>query len=211
MKFTTIEDSVQNLEIVCRTMNQLFIELGVRDNNEHVGTGMGGNNFQLLCLLSVKHTLCYQRKPMVLIGNTIRWDALWLMAAPMKLIREELNEFFSSLNEEYKYQGLIYLSLPHSESLHANTTKYLNHFPKLESNFEQLTQAYTICSQLAKQLDDGDASQVQTVAAALLNYEPEVILMSVRIYIQIDRLVRHYLDEDPAFSQCLNKVQSLLD
>lgn len=211
MKFNTIEDNVYSVEIIQHKMNQLYVELGVRDDNEHVGTGLGGNNFQLLCLLSIKHTLCHQRKPMILKDGVIYWDALWLLTADLLMIRYELSRFFLELDEKYKYQGLIALSLPKSKDLGIQVDKYSDQFPNLFSNYSQLGRAYTICNELAKGLDSGDDSLIQSVGAELLNFEPEVILMSIRIYIQIDRLVCHNLDEAPVFAQCLNKVQNLVD
>jgi len=62
---------------------------------------------------------------------------------------------------------------------------------------------------LSAHLDRGDTSLVQPMGAALDSFPMEIILMSVRKYVQIDRLVRFDLDEDPVFSKMLYRINKV--
>jgi hypothetical protein len=49
MRFIHVDDrlTVQEVRIAKEKFNGLLVELGVRETNYHVGTGLGGNNLQL--------------------------------------------------------------------------------------------------------------------------------------------------------------------
>lgn len=213
-----------------RQFDRTLIDLGVRKNNEHVGSGMGGDNFQLLVLMSLKHSLAcnhQQSSPLVFVSSNkiISWNSSWLKGSSLKTIREELNILFPNISEEYKYLGMMCEALGANSSLRTCVQQYQEHFPNLAgslegkyfynstklSNIEQLIQAYVMCQELAYHLDRGDTSLIQPMGGHLSQFPPEIILMSVRKFIQIERLVRHNLDEDPVFGPILNRINSLVD
>lgn len=110
--------------------------------------------------------------------------------------------------------------MAYSNNLRATLEKYKEQFPKLNaclaggcyqvskslSNTDKLILASIMCQDLAEDLDRGSKAKVHAIGAALLDFSPEIILLSVRLHIQIDRLVKHDLDEDPVFLKVLQAV-----
>ena len=94
MNFDTIDKSVPpNLQAVAKGKLQwLSLELGVREDNQHVGSGLGGNNSQLIALMSFHHELVNDNALSVEIDRgLIRWGATWLQQSSKKDIRHELD------------------------------------------------------------------------------------------------------------------------
>ena len=71
---------------------------------------------------------------------------------------------------------------------------------------EQLILASILCQDLAMDLDAGSIKKVRPIGAVLMDFPAEIILLAVRRHIQIERLVRHDMDEDPIFMRVLTKV-----
>jgi hypothetical protein len=71
------------------------------------------------------------------------------------------------------------------------------------------------CARLANQLDQATENEqpvsVKYVGKFLQKVAPENVLVSVRSQIQIDRLVKHGLDEHEAWSDVLNKINKQVD
>lgn len=211
-----------------RKFEGLLVELGVRKNNEHVGTGLGGNNFQLVCLFGMSHELSSEHNlkiKFVSKDNTMTWGADWLATTSRLEIRKELDRVFETVKEGHKYWALMIESIANSTALRASLKDYQDSFPELTKCLEgqcykfqgwlgplsQLLLAFIMCQELAADLDRGDTSKVHTIGAALYDFPAEIILLSVRRYIQIDRLVRFNLDEDPIFWKTLKKVNTRVD
>jgi hypothetical protein len=206
----------------------LTTELGVRETNEHVGTGLGGNNFQLLVLMDLGHILTARPGRSLSfspIHGRVIWGADWLRNTPRIQIRYKLDEVFASIAESFKYKALAYQALCFSNNIRSTLNTYKDQFPQLTaclagklfrfdahlSNVERLIQAFVMCQELAADLDNNNLSRIQTIGAALYEFPSETILLSVRRYIGISRLVKHNLDEDPIFNKCLRKVTKLVD
>lgn len=89
MQFSKIGKMESNLEKSAKyQFHALTIELGVRKNNEWIGSGLGGNNFQLLVLMGMKHVLSNRQETTVRYlpkENMLIWGAHWLQQTPMKL------------------------------------------------------------------------------------------------------------------------------
>lgn len=230
MKFSQISDKVSSnlAEDAKKTLTRLSVELGLRKDNYHVGCGIGGNNFQLLVLMGLEHRLSSRTHRTIFFDaekNQIVWGALWLSITPMKLIRKKLDHKFQSITEASKYNALVMESLSNSHKMRGVLEEHKSQFPQLTSalsgkifkfderlsNLEQLILAFVMCQELAHDLDSGDRSWIQSIGSALTDFPPDVILLSVRRYIGIDRLVRHDLDEDPIFEKCLRRVNKHID
>ena len=57
-----------------------------------------------------------------------------------------------------------------------------------------LVAASKLCSDLASELDNNNYSNVTNVAQELKNFTPEVIILSVKEHIGLERIVKHDLD-----------------
>lgn len=198
----------------------LIVELGVRENNEHVGSGLGGNNFQLLTLSHLNHHLKTGGFK-ITINDDIWWSANWLAHASMVEIRQALDAVFPSIKERHKYVSVLVRSmLKRPNDLRQTFLENKEHFPRLQSLLdnkayyfdknlsflEQLVVASIMCQDLAMDLDKGDLSKVSSIGSTLSYFPPEIILLSVRMYINIERLVKHNLDEHPVFTHLLTRV-----
>ena len=206
----------------------LAVELGVRKENQYCGSGLGGNNFQLMALMDMNHSL--SSRPMISLkfsttNGSLVWGSNWLQYFTRAQIRHKLDEVFPTIVESFKYKALALEALAESNNLRSTLNVHKDQFPQLTaclagklylfdanlSNVERLIQAFVMCQELAVDLDNNDLSRVQTIGAALYEFPSETILLSVRRYIGISRLVKHNLDEDPIFNKCLRKVTKLVD
>jgi hypothetical protein len=229
MKFNKIDSDikVKFVDGAKRNFVALVVELALREDNEHSGTGMGGNNFQLLTLFNMKHKLSskHSSQSITIDDGILLWNAKWLANSSMKIIRNKLNNIFPNIIEDNKYIALALQSVSRSNHLHSSLEMYKEHFPKLIdclkgkvyrydsslSNIDNLIQASIMCQELAVCLDNGDLTKIVTIGTALYDFPADIILYTVRKYIQLDRLVKFNLDEDPIFVKVLEKVNKLLD
>lgn len=224
MKFDKIDPTISygRVKDAEDRFQRIIIELGVREDNYWVGTSMGGNNFQLVTLMNLRHELVndsritIEAKP-----NRILWGSRFLRNAKLINIRHELNAKFPSILEKNKYMALpLQILADHPESLRQGFMKYKAHFPKLAAalegksfrydssmtHWEMLIAAFVLCQDLASDLDKGKRDNITPIAVALMPMPPEIVLLSVRRYIQIERLINHNLDEHPEFLKVLEKV-----
>jgi hypothetical protein len=198
-------------------LTKLAIELGTRKNNQHIGSGIGGNNFQLLTLLSFRHVLTHESIKVKFVGKEIHWNSNYLRHSKLRKIRNDLNIAFDSLKEKHKYMALALDALPKSANFADVYEQQVMHFPKIEKIFhygkyenilnlslvEQLIASYLMCMKLAEQLDCGDSTNVENAGRVLYKLPEEIVVMSVRQFIGIERLIKHNLDEDPIFYKAL--------
>lgn len=77
MKFNNIDKDINadQIEAANKRLAWLFTELGCSKTNEHVGTGLGGNESQLFVLLDFTHTLARSDNSIQLDGQNIIWGA----------------------------------------------------------------------------------------------------------------------------------------
>jgi hypothetical protein len=239
MKFYHVDAKIGNkqVKLAQERFTWLMVELGLREDNYHCGTGLGGNNFQLLTLMSFQHSLekslgkdyggvhCYYGAG---ADPYIDWEADWLINTPKKDIRAKLDEVFSTIKEEHKYLAVALADLAKSNSMRDTVMKYPDQFPKLiaalgqpyhfvsdQLPLDQLIIACVMCQELSAHLDSStkllsDKSFIQSIGSTLYDFPAEIILFAVRKYVAIDRLVRHNLDEDPVFGKTLDKVNKLV-
>ncbi len=199
MNFDTIDKSINPASqvIAKQKLQWLSLELGVREDNQHIGSGLGGNNGQLIALMSFHHELI--NDPTTTIEpdrGLMRWGSSWFEQSSRKDIRHELDVKIPIA----KYTPLDKVINDPKYSLGPNV-----------SSWRVLFFAEGLCQKLARELDNGDESNVQVTAFALIGFPMETILMAVRKHIQIERLVRHNLDEHPDFGKILNKINKTVD
>jgi hypothetical protein len=80
---------------------------------------------------------------------------------------------------------------------------------------KKLVACMIVCARLAAQLDGSDGKKlpdsVQHVGKFLTNVAHENVLVSVRSQIQIERLVKHSLDEAPHWKDVLSKINKAVE
>jgi len=214
----------QRTALAIHKFNQIFMELGVRKDNEHIGSGLGGNNFQILTLLTCKHHLVDESATGTIIQlrftNHMYWGINHLADDDLRTIRQNIDIFFPEIPEKAKLMALSLQALPKNANFIQVVEDHLREFPKVAnvirdgkykhvnrlSTHEQLMVAYILCVRLAGELDKGIKKNIQMVGQALDNFSDEIILMSVRQFIQIQRLVKFNLDDDAIFGPMLTRI-----
>jgi hypothetical protein len=205
-----------------KRLTQLFLELGTRKDNPFLGSGLGGNNFQLLVLLGLSHTVTTESVGIDVSENGVTWGIEYLQKTGLIQLRHDLDLIFEEeIKEQYKYLALSISTLVGSEDrMLESFQQNRNQFPKVDqvlsqgrygaieklTHQEELILGYLLCIKLAKELDQGDTKNVSSVGNVLNQLSSETILMSVRQFIQIGRLVKFDLDEHPIWENMLNKV-----
>jgi hypothetical protein len=197
MNFDKIDSSIQNSGPAEKKLQSLALELGVRHDNQFVGSGLGGNNPQLFALMSFHNELVDDPKLTIKVKKgTIRWGSTWLARTKMSDIRSELDS-----------------KLPVSKSATLDQIRNDARYslgPNVAA-WDALVDACKACADLASDLDKGNETKIGATASVLKNHNLETILVSVRTQIQIDRLVRHNLDEHPEFGKLLSNVNKNID
>ena len=228
MKFDYISQlaPLDLVSLVKDKISSIFLELGTREDNHHVGSGRGGNGLQLLCLMDMRHILtgCEFNKVRIdPINQEVIWGAPWVKTSSRASLRTALDNSFDELWETHpkfieKIRQLndVYSSRNINNYISRNADK----FPKLSaesvdpkkcSPTEQLLLASSICQDLAHDLDVGNTDFVSEAGEMMSIFPAEIILMSIRQHIQIDRLVKHNLDEHPAWRNLLGRINRRVD
>jgi hypothetical protein len=199
MNFDRVSGTITqyNRQLAHKKFQGLALELGVREDNEHVGSGLGGNNGQLFALMSLSHHLVDNDSLSIKIDQgKVQWGEIWLRRAKRRDIRMELDTTlpvpktatFDDIRQDARF------------ALGPNA-----------ANLNLYTFAVKLCADLASELDKGDDSNVRATALALSGFPMEIVLVSVRRYIQIGRLVKHNLDEHQDFGKILSTINKVVD
>lgn len=227
MKFSHVDGrlTVQELRSAKDKFTWLLTELGVREDNYYVGTGLGGNNLQLVTLMGFTHTLVKRPIDIRVDGKRIAWGAEWLISATKKQVRARLDQVFKTIDEQHKYLAAALTDLTRANTTTAPSAEHRQRFPQLvqaleNKNYrlnpaltmvEQLVLACVMCHELSLRLDKNDRSLVASVGKALYDFPYEIILVSVRRYVGLERLVHHDLDEHPDWTKTLSNINKVVD
>lgn len=229
MKFNSTPTSLSQEKIkqAQSRFYRLTLELGIRENNEYVGSGLGGNNFQLMVLLGLHHHLINSTKTEMRVQEgRMCWSYQFFMDNGMKTIRKKLDAIFPAIVEKNKVMALAMQSISNDPSSLCKTCNtYYHNFPSLVQLIENRTYTHDpllthqeafilatlMTAKLASDLDRGDESLVEIVGKALQNFTWEIVLLTVRRNIQIDRLVRYNLDEHPTWAKLLSDINKGVD
>ncbi len=197
MKFDRIAGSIgpQHRKNAQGRFQSITLELGCREDNEHVGSGLGGNPSQLMALMTFSHELVDSNLTIEIDRGLMRWGSDFLLQSRRRDIRHELD---------------IKLPIAKYTQLDPRTDPRFSLGPNI-AQVHLLMFANKLCADLASELDRGDETNVTAVGMALVGFPMEIILMSVRRYIQIERLVKFNLDEHPAWEKVLSRVNKEVD
>lgn len=203
---------------------KVFLDLAVSDRNSHVGSGFGGNVFELLVLMSMSHLMnlneqCIMRYDSVI--KTMSWGTKWLEESSLQVIRLKITEVVNAIPESEKLLPALLLRQNFS-SFKEIILENKNYFPHAiafinggelceeTSNIEKFILANILCQDLADELDNNIINNIDNYALKLKKFPPEIILFSIRSNINICRIIKHNLDENKYFSKILNNINSLL-
>lgn len=220
---TPRDTSPIDIEHAQAIFNSLMTELAIRDTNFHIGSYHGGNNFQMLVLSGMDHILLKftTGTKIFVVENTIYWDILFLLSSPMGDIRKELDRVFPEIVENNKLTALAIKSILDNKNEFVKSFDAVqNNFPKIAqvmqgaswdnipklSPHEQIIMSCLLCAKLSEELDRGNNNSVRHVTDILLQFSPEVILISVRNYIGVERIVKFNLDDREDFFKLIKKV-----
>lgn len=231
MKFDYIDHSISSGQVSCaaRKVGAIILELGIRENNEHVGSGLGGNNYQMLSFIQMKHHLVTSGDTITSKENILYWDIDYVLSSSLKNIRKELDRVFKTIGNEFKivanvlnanvgnptsFMDFLLGSDPGGESQTMACNIMVGEKIDLSnlSYIGQIMIATLLCYNLATNMDHTGVEPrlrdiyIDNVGLALRNVEPEVFLISVRKCIGIDRLVKFNLDEHPSWSSMFNEI-----
>jgi hypothetical protein len=234
MNFNQVDSNLSNTEkkIAEEKFNRLIVDLGLREDNYYCGSYMGGNNFQLLALMSMDHNLTSSKDTIEVNKDGISWGADYLINTNLRKIRRQLDKAFASIKEKHKYIALALNSLVTikdgeycSKSFKDAYKEQSAAFPKVmkaldEGEYvnvhlldlpEQYIAACLLCIKLAEDLDAKDMESIGNIGTILNKFAPEVVLMSVRKFIGLSRLIGHDLDGHPIFGKLLTKISNLVN
>jgi hypothetical protein len=229
MRFNSTPKSLSPdvINVARQRFTALTLELGVRKNNEHVGSGLGGNNFQLMVLLGLKHHLINSSSVEMRVSEgAVSWSVDFLTKNRMRYIRGKLDEMFTVIQEKNKTIALAMESIigPNAEFFRtfnehsASFSSLIDLFSGKEythdhrmNNYDALLMANLMTGKLASDLDRGDERLIGPVGRALSNFSMEIVLLTVRRNIQIERLVRYNVDEHPDWENLLNRINKAVD
>lgn len=205
-----------------KEFSRLLTELALSDCNNFI-TGMGGNNFQLMVLLGMKHIL-EDSDDIVVSDNEMIWGAKLLTNTNANDMRYMLTHAFDDILERNKYSAIALLEVSKSRNMRETVLKYANQFPVLNnamsnkmfafdggmSIVDQYIAACIMCQELSFRLDADDFSTVQSTAYSMSEFPTEIALYAMRAHIGLARFIKKQLDDDPIFNKILRNISKLL-
>ena len=144
----------------------------------------------------------------------------------MTTIRKKFDAMFPAILEKNKLMGLAmksHLDFPTGlvRNVNENLSSYSGLMELMEhgtytydssmSMYEKFITASLMTIKLAGDLDSGDTRLVTAIGRALEHFDMEIILITVRCNIQIERLVKFNLDEHIAWADLLNNINKAVD
>lgn len=140
-------------------------------------------------------------------GEAKNWDAALLNKKVCGCVGKDAGIKYSNYYEHYQQL------LPMVEEIY-NGKDISDKYKKLEPT-KQLVACMITCARLATQLDgiqgNENLKSVDFVGRFLQKVSYENVLVAVRSQIQIDRLVKHSLDEHPEWEEVLSKINKQVD
>lgn len=231
MKFDVIDPSFTQDEVnlASRILAKIMVELGILENNEHVGSGLGGNNHQLLVFMTMKHHLVSSDKDIVIMYNTVYWSIEFLISNKIRSIRSIIDNAFKLVFDENKLVALALHTVANNPTLVLPVVEntlpeivifYYNEFLSGRaldlSNLSYSNQfmiSLLLCAKLSYFLDNAivAGNYIKVAGQSLETVEPEIFLLVVRKAIKLDRLIKYNLDENIYWKHTLIKVCRILD
>lgn len=219
MKFTSVKANLAtSITNQCQDkLTSLAIELATRKDNCHVGSGLGGNNFQMLALLGMEHHLTNADISIASKKNKFIWGTDFLLDNSIFSIRKELDRAFEKVEEHNKLVSLMFLS---PANINEVFNSYEDNFPILKDIFsgkrrgdfsklsphQQITIAFIMCAKYSFELDNKIKTNTETVGYSLGTLSPEIVLLAIRKYIGLERIITNDLDEQRSWKHIFSNI-----
>lgn len=196
--------SEYDFKLVEQKLTPVLLELCARKDNKHIGTGLGGNENQALAAICFPHVIVESDRDYVAAFrfNQFVWNATQVNKLNKKDIRLSLNDLFKEI-----------------EPLVEKIKNYIDNNVSLEEfgseavdNFNKYQSAVSALISLNEKLDNNNYidHDVEAVGSFLHSLPETIVLLAVRQYVTIDRMVKHDLDSYTVFGDCINKITKLV-
>jgi hypothetical protein len=177
--------------------------------------------------MSLKHRLVNSSSVSIDVNDKeIVWGSKFLLTNRPRDIRRKLDEVFPAIQEHHKViAATIEGLLRNPSAYYGNYLERKYSFPSLAaylndgeyvhsanmSHHDQLMMALFITHDLARDLDDGIKNKVDRAGRALQQFDDEVVLLSVRMNINIDRIINHDLDLHKEWQPMIYGINDKID
>jgi len=221
MKFNLIKGNLSEriVKQAQEKLTALALDLSVREDNSHVGSGLGGNNFQMFTMIGMQHLLSNKNISIEIKDSSFVWGSEFLINNSLVNIRAALDKAFLKISDYDKLMSLTFLNV---SNINGTYSAYEENFPILKDIFygkqaadfkkippqQQIIIAFIICAKYSFELDNDVVSNTATVGESLSTFTPEVILLAVRKYIGINRIVKFNLDEHKSWDHMFARVNN---
>ena len=210
MMFKSVSDVDAETVVRCeKSLHVLLLDLSLRPDNEQVGSGGGGNEEQFMAIMQAENNLDSSIENVEVKLDELFWSPTFLKSSIVEL-RKVLNG--KAMPGKFK-------ELKDVMSLYGDATSEVEKIwaGKIVdlSVFNRMNQLHIISCLFVKMRDDLDATGITpgiiNLGKFLQDVSAEFILMPMRQFIGLERLVRHNFDEDEAFQKITRKVDIELD
>jgi len=128
-----------------KNFQSIMLELGIRADNYHCGSGLGGNNFQLLVFLGLTHRLIKSATTELRVNDgELEWSDKFICESTRTHIRKTIDQMFPFIMEKNKLLAL---------SMQTHLNKPLDYFDD-ESEKKRLENAEHLSETFDEQYKD---------------------------------------------------------
>lgn len=227
-----VNTQIHDLASVKHKIESALLELSVRENNVHVGTGLGGNQEQLLILSSIEHVLTDEHDGVFFREGFCYWNARSILNASMKEIRSFIDEAFKYQSQDSNTE-IVGVAIKHLLDEGYRST-LIDSFNRSISDIDDvlcgkdvdtnsmsmsrmLITSLCVVGLVSRKLDAiTDASEatrlpeMQFIGTFFRKVEPSIVLISIRKMMGIERIVKFNLDEHPVLGDVLTNISRSL-
>lgn len=182
-------------------LSDLKIDLAVRENNSHVGSGLGGNASEFYFLANHKHELIYHDEDIKIEQQDDKINIFCRADTKLKDLRLALTNFINQhpdkINVSFAELKKMASDSPVPESEHdwaviVKLCKLMEEVsPYLEATYEKITNNGKNLSVTSPQIDN----KVIEIIANVQSYADYFKTFPVRMYVPIERMIVLELDE----------------
>lgn len=220
----TSEESSKDIE---RKINSILMEYALRPDNEHMGTGRGGNIQYFGYTQGRESVITSDVADVDFKDNKILWNPDFLLKDKIEIrtrlddvlaehIKKENYKFvITQVKEDGKYKMSFDNELVDEKVKASDAEKLLNgetSLPDLTAldSGNKLCLCMMVCAKFADHLDNDPEvkGKYNNFYDLISKFDRGTSLISIRTHITIERLVNHNLDEDSTLGPYFYKIAS---
>ena len=209
------------LKAATKKYSQLMLELAVRRDNEHIGSGLGGNPEEFLTMLALTPSFEESDKAMFVVENDfLLINTTLFNTASLRDLRKNLSEVLGPHIEKYAHPNFVKLlelpisinndlALPSKEVARSERQRELFSAYRLGDQIKKLVEEeFEVDASTAKPLAEC-SPQLQDCYNQLCQLDYWATLAALRSRVGIDLLVKYNLDE--TFGELLTKISNFVE